>query len=82
MEKEDFFDTEMELGFDEELFIRHVLCMSLTLIPVLKRIVKHFEPLCEYTLKELPKTANRTRQPTSLEEQNLQPYLPYVNSTR
>ena len=33
----------------------------LTLIPTLKRIVKNFEPLCEYFLKELPKTATQNK---------------------
>ena len=59
--REDFIDIEMELGFDEELFIRHVQCRWLTLIPALKMLVKNFEPLCEYFLKELPKTASQNK---------------------
>ena len=59
--REDFFDIEMELGFDEELFIRHVQRRWLTLISALKKIVKNFEPLCEYFLKELPKTATQNK---------------------
>ena len=57
--REDFLDVEYELGFDEELFIRHVQCRWLTLIPAL--IAKNFEPLCEYFLKELPKTATQNK---------------------
>ena len=66
--REDFLDVEYELGFDEEMFIRHVQCRWLTLIPALKRIVKNFEPLCEYFLKELPKTATQNKTPKLLEK--------------
>ena len=66
--REDFLDVEQELGFDEELFIRHVQCRWLTLIPALKRIVKNFEPLSEYFLKELPKTAAQNKTVKLLEK--------------
>ena len=55
--REDFKEVESSLGFDEELFIRHVQTRWLTLLPALARIVKNWEPLVKYFLTELPKTA-------------------------
>ena len=55
--KEDYFKTQNELGFDEQLFIRHVSCRWLTLIPALTRIVDNWESICSYFLKELPMVA-------------------------
>ena len=53
--KEDYFDTQLGLGFTEELFLRHVQCRWLTLIPALERIVKNWDPLLQYFQKDLPR---------------------------
>ena len=66
--KEDYFKTQNELGFDEQLFIRHVSCRWLTLIPALTRIVDNWEPICSYFLKELPKVAREERRERALEQ--------------
>ena len=59
--KEDFFDTQMGLGLDEELFLRHVQCRWLTLLPALQRILKQWEPLKQYFLTDLPKKSQQER---------------------
>ena len=59
--KEDYFKAQTDLGFDEQLFIRHVQSRWLTLIPALMRIVDNWEPICSYFLKELPKVASAER---------------------
>lgn len=43
--EEDYFKAQTDLGFDEQLFIRHVQLRWLTLIPALTRIVDNWEPL-------------------------------------
>ncbi|PFX23157.1 hypothetical protein AWC38_SpisGene12315 [Stylophora pistillata] len=53
--KEDYFKAQTNLGFDEQLFTRHVQSRWLTLIPALTRIVDNWESICSYFLKELPK---------------------------
>ena len=59
--REDFLEVEASLGFDEELFIRHVESRWLSLLPALERIVKNWEPLVQYFLTTLPKTAAASR---------------------
>ena len=59
--KEDYFKAQTDLGFDEQLFIRHVQSRWLTLIPALMRIVDNWEPIRSYFLKELPKVASAER---------------------
>lgn len=59
--KEDYFKTQTDLGFDEQLFLRHVNCRWLTLIPALTRIVDNWEPIRSYFLKELPKAAREEK---------------------
>lgn len=59
--KEDYFKTLTDLGFYEQLFIRHVNCRWLTLIPALTRIVDNWEPICLYFMKELPKAAREEK---------------------
>lgn len=59
--REDFLEVETSLGFDEELFIRHVQTRWLSLLPALERVVKNWEPLVKYFLTKLPETATATR---------------------
>lgn len=54
-------EVETFLGFDEELFIRHVQTRWLSLLPALERVVKTWEPLVKYFLTTLPKTAADAR---------------------
>lgn len=53
--REDYIHVLSDLGLDEELFIQHVQCRWLTLIPALDRIVKKWEAIKKYFLEELPK---------------------------
>lgn len=53
-QREDYAFTLEELGLDEELFIRHVQCRWLMLLPALERILRHWEAVCQYFLKDLP----------------------------
>ena len=55
-----------DLGLDDELFIRHVQCKWLTLLPALDRIVKSWEAVKKYFLEELPKQATEERTIKSL----------------
>ena len=57
-----------DLGLDDELFVRHVQCRWLTLLPALDRIVKSWEAVKKYFLKELPKQATEKRTSKSLEK--------------
>ena len=52
----------------QKLFIRHVSCRWLTLIPALTRIVDNWEPIRSYFLKELPKVAKEDRTERVLEQ--------------
>jgi len=54
-QREDFTAVQQDLGFDEELFIRHVQCRWLTLLPALERVEKHWEAAKKYFLKDLPR---------------------------
>jgi len=53
-QKEDYGFTLEDLGLDEELFIRHVQCRWLTLIPALERIINLWKALHKYFLTDLP----------------------------
>ena len=57
-----------DLGLDDELFVRHVQCRWLTLLPALDRIVKSWEAVKKYFLEELPKQATEKRTSKSLEK--------------
>ena len=53
-QREDYGFTLEDLGLDEELFVRHVQCRWLTLVPSLERINNHWKALCKYFLTDLP----------------------------
>jgi hypothetical protein len=46
--REDFSKCQEEVGFTEEMFIRHIQCRCLTLIPALQRIIKNWDALSNY----------------------------------
>lgn len=52
---EDYGLTLEELGFEEEMFVRHVHCRWLTLVPALERLLKHWDAVYQYFVKDLPK---------------------------
>lgn len=54
--RDDFAKVQEEVGFTEEMFIRHIQCRWLTLIPAVDRVVKNWEALVQYFLTELPKS--------------------------
>ena len=64
--QEDYVRVLSDLGLDDELFIRHVQCRWLTLLPALDRIVKSWEAVKKYFLEELPKQATEERTIKSL----------------
>ena len=66
--REDYVRVLSDLGLDDELFIRHVQCRWLTLLPALDRIVKSWEAVKKYFLEELPKQATEERTINSLEK--------------
>ena len=57
-----------DLALDDELFVRHVQCRWLTLLPALDRIVKSWEAVKKYFLEELPKQGTEKRTSKSLEK--------------
>ena len=59
--REDYVHVLSDLGLDDELFIRHVQCKWLTLLPALDRIVKSWEAVKKHFLEELPKQATEER---------------------
>ena len=59
--REDYVHVLSDLGLDDELFIRHVQCRWLTLLPALDRIVKSWEAVKKHFLEELPKQATEER---------------------
>lgn len=59
--REDYVRVLSDLGLDDGLFIRHVQCRWLTLLPALDRIVKSWEAVKKYFLEELPKQATEER---------------------
>lgn len=58
-QREDYEFTLEELGLDDELFIRHVQCRWLTLVPALERVLKHLEAVSQYFLKDLPQRSKQ-----------------------
>ena len=66
--REDYGHVLSDLGLDDELFVRHVQCRWLTLLPALDRIVKSWEAVKKYFLEELPKQATEKRTSKSLEK--------------
>ena len=48
--RENYINVLNEVGHDEELFIRHVQCRWLTLLPALERIEKKWEVIKKYFL--------------------------------
>ena len=51
--REDYIHVLNDLGLDDELFIHHVQCRWLTLIPALDGIVKNWEAIKKYFLEEI-----------------------------
>ena len=66
--REDYVRVLSDLGLDDELFIRHVQCRWLTLLPALERIVKNWEAVNKYFLEELPKQSREERTIKNLEK--------------
>jgi hypothetical protein len=53
--KEDLSETQLNLGLDEQIFIRHVQSRWLTLIPAVNRVLTIWEAVEQYFLRDLPK---------------------------
>ena len=53
-QREDYAAVLEDLNLDENMFVRHVQCRWLTLIPALGRLLKHWEDSSRYFLKVLP----------------------------
>ena len=66
--REDYARVLSDLGLHDELFIRHVQCRWLTLLPALERIVKNWEAVKKYFLEELPKQSREERTIKNLEK--------------
>ena len=66
--RQDYVCVLSDLGLDDELFIRHVQCKWLTLLPALERTVKNWEAVKKYFLEELPKQAREERTIKNLEK--------------
>ena len=64
--KEDFFETQLGLGLDEGMFIKHVQSHWLTLIPAVKRVLKNWEAVEKYFLIELPRMMAKEKREASL----------------
>ena len=54
--QDDFAKVQEEVGFTEQMFIRHIQCRWLTLIPAVFRVYNNCDALVQYFLNELPKT--------------------------
>lgn len=82
--KEDYFKTQNDPGFDEQLLIRHVNCRWLTLIPALTRIVDNWESIRSYFLNELPKAAREEKREKVLDQNEgfAKPYKGRMSSYR
>ena len=66
--REDCGHVLSDLALDDELFVRHVQCRWLTLLPALDRIVKSWEAVKKYFLEELPKQGTEKRTSKNLEK--------------
>lgn len=73
--KEDDYKAQTDLGFDEQLFILHVQCRWLTVIPALTRMIDNWEHIHSYFLKELQKLTRAERTEKVIEKRNLQKNL-------
>ena len=58
-QREDYATTLEGLELDDELFMRHVQCRWLTLVPALERIASHWTPLTKYFLTDLPQRSKK-----------------------
>lgn len=66
--REDYLNVLSDLGLDNELFIRHVQCRWLSLLPALNRISKKWEAIKVYFIVEIPKTSAGNRTLKTLEK--------------
>lgn len=64
--KEDFKETLAELGLDDEMFVQHVQCPWLTLVPVLQRILRNWKAVCKYFITDLPAISKQNHTESSL----------------
>jgi hypothetical protein len=64
--KEDFFETQLGLGLDSGLFIKHVQSRWLTLIPAVKRVLICWDAVEKYFLIELPRIMAKEKKEASL----------------
>ncbi|KAH3777605.1 hypothetical protein DPMN_179053 [Dreissena polymorpha] len=53
-QREDFQETLAELGLGDKMFVRHVKCRCLTLVPALQRILRNWKAVCKYYITDLP----------------------------
>ena len=54
--RDDFAKVQEKVGFSEQMFIRHIQCRWLTLIPAVVRVAQNWDALVQYFLTELPKS--------------------------
>ena len=54
--QDDFAKVQEDVGFTEQMFIRHIQCRWLTLIPAVSRVYNSYDALVQYFLNELPKS--------------------------
>ena len=59
--------TPLGLGLDEQVFIRHVQCIWLTLIPAMNRVTGRPEEVHQHFFKDLPKAAKESKTEKTLE---------------
>ena len=64
--KEDFFKTQLGLGLDSRMFIKHVQSRWLTLIPAIKRVLICWDAIEKYFLVELPRIMAKEKKEASL----------------
>ena len=60
-QKEDFANTLEKLNLEADVFLRHVQCRWLTLLPCLERIKHNWTATYHYFLKDLPQISVRER---------------------
>lgn len=65
--KEDFLESQLDLGLDDDMLIKHVQSRWLTLIPAVKRVKEKLEAVNKYIFKDLPKAAKETKTERALE---------------
>lgn len=64
--KDDFLETQVVLGLDEQMFVKHVQSRWLTFIPTVQRVLKNWEPAEKYFLIDLPKIMAEQKKDPSL----------------